>query len=329
MDKNKKIIVFGGIGVLLCLIALVIVLMVKNNEGEGAPDEPEDSLAAYKAEIDSLRLANDRLNADAMTLEFDRLNSEFEQVNTEFQQYEKQKVYLKDDSLVRQYNEAKKKISNLLAELDRERKSSSGNIGKIKELEGKIAELQNEIGTLKGIVKHYLEEIRRLGEENAGLKRELQEVTQKNQTLATQNVSMTQSNAQLEQTVKLAKKLNITNLSLSTYNKKDKGEKNITKAKKLGVSFTVSPNNTAAPGMKTFYVRITSPEGTLLGGGPSFSADGASLASTMSRSMEYDNNELRVSAYWDVNTTLTPGDYLVEVFCDGNRLGSSRFNMNK
>ena len=47
------------------------------------------------------------------------------------------------------------------------------------------------------------------------------------------------------------------------------------------------------------------------------------------REMEYDNNELRVSVYWTVNTTLTPGDYTVEVFADGYRLGTGRFTMKK
>ncbi len=67
----------------------------------------------------------------------------------------------------------------------------------------------------------------------------------------------------------------------------------------------------------------------MLGGGPSFGFDGAILSSTAKRSMEYANEELAVSVYWDVNTTLTPGDYTVEVFCDGYRLASRHFTMKK
>ena len=178
-------------------------------------------------------------------------------------------------------------------------------------------------------MKHYLEEIKRLGEENEGLKQELQQISEKNQQLETQVSQTSASNAELAQTVKLAKKLNITGVSLQAYNKKGKREKNITKARQLGVSFTVSPNNTAAPGMKDFFVRIISPEGAMLGGGPSFGFDGATLSSTAKRSMEYANEELAVSVYWDVNTTLTPGDYTVEVFCDGYRLASRHFTMKK
>ena len=95
------------------------------------------------------------------------------------------------------------------------------------------------------------------------------------------------------------------------------------------MSFTVSPNNTAAAGMKDFFVRILTPEGMLLGGAESFQMDGSRIPATAKRQMEYSNEELSVLIYWDVNTTLTPGDYTVEVFADGGRLASRHFTMQK
>lgn len=305
MNKNQKIILFSGLGVAVCLIALIIVLIVNNNRSTEAANEAQ-------ARVDSLALVNDQL---ILTNEFNRLNADFSQ-------YEDQQVYLKNDSLVQKYNEARMKVEGLLKELNAEKRSNSQNRQRIKQLEG-------EIKTLKGIVKHYLEEIKRLGEENEGLRQEIQQVQQKNEQLSSQFTAATKSNEELSQTVKLAKKLNITGVSLHAYNKKGKNEKNITKARQLGVSFIVSPNNTAAPGMKDFYVRILSPEGALLGGGGNFKIDGQSVPSTAHRQVEYANDEISVSVYWDVNTTLTPGDYTVEVFCDGYRLASRHFQMKK
>lgn len=305
MDKTRKIILFGGGGALLCLIALIIILIVSNAQRTEQVNEA-------RAEMESLRLANDRL----------ALTNEFNQLNADFSQYEDQQMYLKNDSLVHQYNEARLKVEGLLAELDAEKKDNAANRKKIKELEAQIA-------TLKGIVRHYLEEIRRLGEENEGLRQEIAEAHEKNEKLTTQVQQTTTQNKELTQTVQLAKKLNITGLSLQAYNKKGKVEKNITKAKQLGVSFIVSPNNTASAGMKDFFIRILSPEGALLGGTDSFTMDGAKVAATAKRQMEYSNEELSVSVYWDVNTTLTPGDYTVEVFADGNRLASRHFTMKK
>ncbi|MCH5242251.1 MAG: hypothetical protein J1F67_07480 [Muribaculaceae bacterium] len=305
MNKTQKIIIFGGAGAVLCLIALVIILIINNASRT-------DQVNEARAEMESLRLANDRL----------MLTNEFNQLNADFSQYEDQQIYLKNDSLVQQYNEARLKVEGLLAELDEQKKNNAANRKRIKELEGEIA-------TLKGIVKHYLEEIRRLGEENEGLRQELAQSNERNEKLSTQYTQATTQNKELSQTVKLAKKLNITGLSFQAYNKKGKTEKNITKAKQLGVSFIVSPNNTASAGMKDFYIRILSPEGALLGGDISFELDGSNVAATAKRQMEYANEELSVSVYWDVNTTLTPGDYTVEVFADGYRLASRHFTMKK
>ena len=308
MNKNQKIILFGAIGVFAALIALMVVLIVQNARHSSQAGQ-------LQVEMDSLRIENDRLELESLTSEFNRLNSEFSQ-------YEDQQIQLTNDSLVQQYNEAKERVNTLLQELEKEKKSNRANREKIKQLE-------NEITTLKGIAKHYLEEIRRLNEENEGLRKELTTEKDRNESLERENATVSKSNAQLTETVQLAKKLNITGLSLVALKKNDKTEKNITKAKKLGVTFTVSPNNTASAGRKNFYVRIISPEGSLLGSGPSFSYDGSTVQSTAMREKEYANEELAVEVYWTVNTTLTPGDYTVEVFADGYRLGTGRFNMKK
>lgn len=309
MNKNQKKLLIAGIAVLACFVGLIIWLIVANSRNTAAVNRAE-------ARADSLAIANDQLV----------LTNEFNQLNADFNQYEGQQIYLKNDSLVTKYNEARMKVEGLIQELNDEKKKNASNMAASR---AKIKQLEGEIATLKNIVRHYLEEIKRLGEENEGLKQEIQQVQQKNEQLSSQYTAATKSNAELTQTVQLAKKLNITGISFQAYNKKGKTEKNITKARQLGVHFTVSPNNTTAPGMKDFYIRILSPEGTLLGGGPSFQLDGSTLTSTSHRKVEYANEELSVAVYWDVNTTLTPGDYTVEIFCDGYRLASRHFTMKK
>lgn len=295
---------------MLCLIGLIVALIVNNSHNASVANEAQ-------ARADSLAIANDQLV----------LTNEFNQLNADFNQYEGQQVYLKNDSLVQKYNEARMKVEGLIRELNAEKSKNARNMSASR---AKIKQLEGEIATLKGIVRHYLEEIKRLGEENAGLKQEIQQVQEKNAAMSTQLTEATAQNTKLNETVQLARKLNITGLSFHAYNKKGKVEKKIAKARQLGVSFTVSPNNTASAGMKNFYMRIISPEGTLLGGGGgNFTIDGRSVPSTAHRAVEYANEETRVTIYWDVNTTLTPGDYTVEVFCDGYRLASRHFTMAK
>lgn len=135
MNKNQKIILFGGIGVLAALVGLIIFLIISNANRTNEVNEA-------RAETENLRLANDRL----------LLTNEFNQLNADFNQYEDQQIYLKNDSLVQKYNEARLKVEGLLTELNQEKKSNASNRKRIKQLE-------SEIATLKGIVKHYLEEI--------------------------------------------------------------------------------------------------------------------------------------------------------------------------
>lgn len=311
MNKNQKIIFFTGLGVVVALIILVVVLLVRSlSPEEETPVEAEQTDAQER--VDSLQNAYDQLE----------LTQEFTQLESDFSQYEEQQKYLKNDTLVRQYNAARDRIQSLLKELKQEKNSNQEN-------RAKIESLKAEIATLKDIVRHYLEEINRLGQENSALKQEIEEVKANNANLNSQVAATTRSNEELENTVRIARKLNITGLSLSALNKKGKHEKNVTKARQLCVSFTVAPNNTASPGHKTFYVRIQNPEGAVLGGGTSCNYQGTSVACTAAHSYEYANTELHCTLYWDVNTTLTPGSYRVDVFCDGNRLSSASFTLSK
>lgn len=305
MNKNQKIILYSGIGVFVALIALIIILIVNNSSTQSAAN---DALA----KVDSLSLANDRL----------QLTNEFNQLNADFSQYEDQQVYLKNDSLVQQYNAARMKVEGLLKELDAEKRSNASNRARIKQLEGEIA-------TLKGIVRHYLEEIKRLGEENEGLRQEIEQVNRRNEQLAATASAAQRDNEQLSQTVAQAKRLNITGLTFGAFNKKGKTEKHVNKARSLGASFVISPNATAAPGRKMVYMRIVAPDGNVLTGGGSFTYDGQTMTASGAREITYDNGELPVSVYYQTNTTLTPGDYLVEIFCDGNKLASHRFQLKK
>ena len=108
MNKKFKTILIAAISVLAALIALVVVLIVRNNSNTQAVNEAT-------ARADSLAIANDQL----------LLTNEFNQLNADFNQYEGQQVYLKNDSLVQKYNEARMKVEGLIRELNEEKRSHS------------------------------------------------------------------------------------------------------------------------------------------------------------------------------------------------------------
>ena len=301
MNKNNKSIIIAASIVGALVVIAIIFLVVQNQQTKDAE---------YQAQIEQLQLQNEQL----------QLKGEYEQLNTDFQNMESQTQFIRNDSILQKYNEAKDKVEKLLAEL-RSQKISS---------QKRIKELQDEVATLKGIMRHYVAIIDSLGKENAGLKAENLEIRTKNQQLSSQVSEQTRKNEKLTERMVLAEKLNVTGLQLTALKKNGKVEKNVTKAKQLMVTFTIPQNNSTPVGEKTLFVRITSPEGTLLGGHGSFSFEGGNLPYTERKTIESDGQEVAgITLYWNVNTALTPGQYNVEVFADNYRLISRSFTLNK
>lgn len=148
-------------------------------------------------------------------------------------------------------------------------------------------------------------------------------------SLNQQNQNLSSSVQQLTEIKTLAEKLNVTGISLQALNKKGKNEKHITKARQLLTTFTIAPNHTTPAGRRNLYIRISGPDG-FLGGAGSFSHDGTSLQYTAKKVIEYEGQEMPgVQIYWDVTSTLNPGDYMVEIFDDSFRLGSFRTTFKK
>lgn len=274
-------------------------------------------VVSLKSEVNEARLANEELQLDNEQL---KLSNEFDMLNAEFQQYEDQAQRLSNDTILAKYTAAKAKVEQLMKEIKNEKVKS----------QARINELQNEISTLKGLLRHYIAQIDSLNKENAGLKAENQEIRSQNERLNTRVEEVTRNNESLNQRMALAEKLNVTGVSLTALKNNGKEEKNITKAKQLMISFTIPQNNSTPVGEKTIWLRLVNPEGQLLGSGGSFPFEGRSLAATARKVVEYAGDEVSgIRIYWDVNTTLTPGDYTVELFTDGYRLASRRFTMKK
>ncbi len=301
--KNPKYLRWGilALATLLVIIIAAFILTTKSIN-----DKAEEAALANE----QLQLTNEQL----------QLANEYQALNVEFQQYENQSQLLANDSLVTKYAAAKSKVEKLLQELNSEKKKSAQHIKK----------LQDEIGTLKNILRHYVAQIDSLGKENAGLRAENAEIKQRNQQLSNRVATESKRNEILSERMTLAEKLNVTGVTLNALKKNGKIEKNVTKAKQLEVTFTIPQNNSTPVGEKTIYLRITNPEGALLGAGGTFNFEGTSLQCTARKTIEYAGEEIGgLRIYWDVNTTLTPGDYTVELFADNFRLISRRFTLRK
>lgn len=270
----------------------------------------QKQIADAQAANEQLMLQNEQL----------QLKQEYENLSAEFQNYESQTRFLNNDSLLIKYGEAKDKVEKLLTELRTQRITSNK----------RIKELHGEIETLRGIMRHYVQVIDSLGRENAGLKAENEKIRSQNRQLTSQVSRATKENEDLSKRMTLAEKLNVSGVTLTALKSNGKNEKRITKAKQLMVMFTIPQNNSTPVGEKTIYMRITSPEGYLLGENGTFPFEGGNVAYTERKTFEYAGQEIPdMAIYWNVNTTLNAGTYTVELFLDDYRLASREFTFEK
>lgn len=303
MKKKNYIIIGAGAALLIGLCVWLATTLIKSNSQSIELSEAKAQLEQMK--IDSANMA---------------MAADLTQLDNQYQQLENAAIKLENDSILAKYNSSKAKVEELLRQLNDQKVRNKAEIDK----------LQKEIESLRGLLRHYVAMVDSLGKENGILRENLEQEIDRNQQLTSQVSEVTRQNEHLTERMTLAEKLNVTAVTLTPLSKKGKREKNVTKARQLMVTFTIPQNNSTPVGEKTIYLRLTGPEGSLLGNTGSFSFEGQKLPFTARKNVEYSGDEITgITIYWDVNTTLNPGEYTVELFADNFRLTSRKFTLKK
>ena len=101
-------------------------------------------------------------------------------------------------------------------------------------------------------------------------------------------------------------------------------------AVQLKSSFTISANPLTRAGVKKLYMQITSPDGVVLQARENnvVTMDGSSVAFSDRKEIEYTNNNVDVSIYYDLKEDeATKGNYKVKIYCDGQVIGTDSFTL--
>lgn len=286
---NKKIVIPSLLAVIL-LVCGIIYLAVNLQEQKKANEEMQE-LAAY----DKLEMEN----------EYQRFAD----------QYSEMKTRITNDSLIEQLSQEQLKTEKLLQELKSVKASDAREITRLKK----------ELATCRAVIRSYVIEIdslnrlnKNLTEENTRVKGQYEEATKQIEGLSADKQSLSEK-------VAIAAQLDATGITLTAKNKRGKSTGNLKKCKTLQVGFSISKNVTAANGVKTIYVRITTPTGSVLASGGTFKYENRTLPYSMRKDIEYTGNETPVQMYWNVKEFLANGTYNVSVFADGNMIGSRTF----
>jgi hypothetical protein len=249
-------------------------------------------------------------------LEKNELSDEYNMLSI---QYEGVKKNINNDSLIILVENEQQKVQRLMEEL-RTVKSTNAR---------RIAELKKELKTLREIMRGYVVQIDSLNSENRKLTHEKEQVTIKYQQ-ATQTIDqLSQEKNQLNERVSLASKLDASSIFVVGLNSKNKTEKKIRKMEQLLISFHINKNITAPTGEKMIYIRIKKPDDDVLVKNRSnvFTYENKEINYSSKRLIEYSGEEVPVSIYWKIEEFLSPGVYRVDIFADGNLIGSETFKL--
>lgn len=252
------------------------------------------------------------------TLVIEQVNVEKELADTriELEQYRGKSASL--DSLLDEAN-------TRLAEQEKQIKDISRTSRNTAEMNAK---LKAQLKTLQGLRDEYLTRIDSLLTENQKLQAEKKELTGTVESL----------NKNLETTVNTASVLRAEYLKVSSYKRKGSGSYSATptakRVHKMEVCFDVLENKIAKAGEKTVYLKVTEPGGKPLGnkgmGSGSFkTAGGEDMMYTSSSTITYTGTKQNVCLnYEEQQDKMFPvGNYLVEIYIDGNLCGSTTYSL--
>lgn len=232
-------------------------------------------------------------------------------------QYNEMMTQINNDSLINQLTLEQERVKKLLEEL-RQTKATNAR---------EIMRLKKELATLRAILKDYIMQIDSLNRENQALKVDNKKLRNQNQRAQAHITDLSTQNEQLVDKVAIASQLYATNISAEARNKKGKATDKLNKAKKFVISFTLARNVTTETGMRTVYVRIATPTGTILDSGGTFQYENRNLQYSISKDIEYTGEEQNITVYWDIAETLSAGQYRVDIFADGQNIGTTTFDM--
>ena len=259
---------------------------------------------------------------DDMAIQLDIQKEELtDEYNELSSQYEGYKFSVKNDSLVARLEVEQMKVQRLMEELRTVKSTNARRIG----------ELKRELETLKTVMRGYVQQIDSLNRLNQKLTQENKEVTQKYHQATATVSQLTQEKEHLTERVSLASKLDASGIYVTGIDKKNKSTNKIDKMEQIAISFKINKNITAPTGEKVVYVRIKKPDDDVLVKSRDnvFRYENKEINYSAKRTIEYDGEEVSMSIYWKIEEYLSPGSYRVDIFSDGNLIGSQSFKLDK
>ena len=291
-EKRKKDLRNNIIVIILSVILVVVVVLFFMQRREH-----REILTDMRAEKDSIQFELTQIAAS-----YDSLQTENDTIN--------QQLYL-----------AQTKVRDLLIEVEQTKKISYE----------KITDYQKQVTTLRGIMRDFVVQIDSLNRRNEQLMAENLEVKEQYKQSEMEKEQLSQEKQRLQQNLQRAAMLETRELAVDALNSRSKETKFANRAEKIRIYFILNPNVTAKRGAKNIYARIMRPDQLLLTKSADnvFQFEDLKIPYSAMREINYEGLELPVAIYWDNanEPDLMPGDYVINLFADGNEIGEATLSL--
>ncbi|OFX55392.1 MAG: hypothetical protein A2066_10610 [Bacteroidetes bacterium GWB2_41_8] len=231
-------------------------------------------------------------------------------------------IHTTNETLQAELEGAQTKVKDLLLE-----------VGQVKKVSyDQIAQYRQEVTTLRTIMKNYIIQVDSLNRRNEILMAENVQVKEEFAQSESKNVQLEKEKERLQEKIKMAAQLETTALVAVGINDRGKDAESARRAVQIKVSFVLSKNVTAPRGNKMIYVRIQKPNQVLLQKSPNdlFQFEDLKIPYSAKREVTYEGNTLPVNIFWDnEGAEFMAGEYTVDIFADGNNIGTTKFTMKR
>lgn len=268
---------------------------------------------------------------------------------------EKEQLKIQNATLTNDKNVLQKELDQQIAELEAMRSENQSLNEQLTEKDNAIEQKIKQIKLLlnKGKLsdaefKKAKEEILNLRAQIEEYKLKIAELTQKNEELTAENAGLTESltSEQLrtaeqakmiegkDKTIGLAKRLHASSISASgvrerkMFGKKEVETDRASKVEEIRVRFTLDKNAVSDPGDKDIFVKIIGPDGSpITGKMQTTKVDGTETLYTEKKTIDYQNEKQDNVVYCKKQGAFNKGEYTVEIFTEGYKIGTTKFTL--
>lgn len=254
---------------------------------------------------------------DRIIVELKTANFQRDSLETEFRNLYDEYEYLKtdNDTLNKRLAKEQKRIDNVI----REMRSSNTRA---------IAQYKKELATLRQVMRGYVVQLDSLNRLNQDLTAENIKIKTNYRKSQERNVELSEEVDSLASKVEIASELQAQNIQVRGLNRKERVTSRASKLDKLEVCCELSENSIAPKGYKDVYIRIARPDGEVLSlTTEKFTMQGSEFSFSAKRRVNYDGEPVSICVYWKNAGDLTEGNYAVDIFADGKKIGESSIQL--